>query len=292
MILTSRIASRAVGWVLLALCLTTALVVQADPTRLPRVASTNLCADLPLLQIADPGQIVSVSYQSQNPRVSPVSDAARAYPVNRGSVEELLHLKPDIALVYSGWTGRRHAQLLAEQGIEVVALPYAKNWTDAIENTRAIGALIGRAETSERRIAQAERRMRALTERARSYSLLYLRPNGGTAGSQTYVDDVITRLGLHNYAAEHGYAGWRSFPLEHLVAEPPDVFLLGYFDQARSLTGSAYGLHPVFKALLERTPAISLPGSVWGCGGLELVEAAEQISEQIDRLALDQDHPP
>ncbi|MGB5833037.1 MAG: ABC transporter substrate-binding protein [Thiohalocapsa sp.] len=267
-------------------CLT-ATAASPGAETLPKVASTNLCADLLLLEIADPTQIVSVSYQSQDPRVSPVADIARAYPANRGAVEELLYLKPEIALVYTGWTGRRHANLLAGQGIEILATPYPKDWADTLSTVRKIAARIGRSEVGEAKSAQAEQRMRKLAERARPYSLLYLRPSGGTAGANTYVDDVLSALGLRNHAAERGYSGWGRFPLEHLVNAPPDLILLGFFDQAQALSNSAYGRHPLFKKLLEQTPTISVPSNLWGCGGLELVVAAEQIAAQIDGLDLD-----
>lgn len=260
------------------------------PTRagaaLPSVVSTDLCADLILLEVADPGQILSVSRQSQDPKVSPVAEAARAYPANRGSVEDLLDLKPDIALVYLGWTAKRHADLLADQRIRIITLPYPRSWSDALETTRRIAIQIGRGEAGRVKTAEAERRMQALADRMPPYTLLYLRPSGGTAGKGTYVDDLITRLGLRNLAAEHGDLGWGRFPLERLVTSPPDIFLLGYFDQARSPAASAYGRHPLLRTILDATPSISVPTRTWGCGGLELVDAAEQIVTQIGGLGL------
>ncbi|MTW20673.1 ABC transporter substrate-binding protein [Allochromatium palmeri] len=268
-------------WLCVALWITPALVL-AEPQR-PTVMSTNLCADLLLLRIADPAQIRSVSRQSQDARISPVAERARAYPPNRGGVEDLLYFKPDIALVYQGWMGRRHAERLAGQGIEVIALPYTKNWADALQTARTIAARIGRAETGEALAEEFERRMQALARSGheRAPSLLYLRPSGGTAGQGTYVDDLIAQLGLRNLAAEQGVKGWGRFPLERLANTPPDVFLLGYFDQAQSPARSAYGRHPLLRSLLERTPVIELPGQAWGCGGLELLDVAEQISEQL-----------
>jgi len=256
----------------------------ADPAPLPRVASTNLCADLMLVQIADPAQIVSLSYQSRDPRVSSIVEVARAYPENRGGVEDLLYLKPDIALVYTGWNGRGHAKLLAGRGIEILPLPYPATWSDALKTTREIAARIGRVEAGEIRIAEAKQRMRELRARIRPYRALYLRPSGGTAGSGTYVDDLLRLLGLRNIAAEQGLSGWGRFPLERLVTSPPDLFLLGYFDRVRPGVASAYGRHPLLRSMLERTPAVRVSGTLWGCGGLELVGAAERIVAQIEAL--------
>ncbi|MGQ9658579.1 MAG: ABC transporter substrate-binding protein [Thermochromatium sp.] len=260
-------------------------LVRAEPP-LPTVMSTNLCADLLLLQIADPQQIRSVSRQAQDPRLSPLAERARAYPPNRGGVEDLLYFRPDIALVYQGWMGRRHADRLAGQGIEVIALPYPKGWDEVLKTVRTLAARIGRAETGAALADAAERRMQALArpDHHRGPRLLYLRPSGGTAGRGTYVDDLITRLGLRNLAAEQGVNGWGRLALERLVSTPPDVFLLGYFDQAQSPVRSAYGRHLRLRSLLETTPVIAIPGQAWGCGGLELLDVAERIREQLAKI--------
>ena len=94
---------------------------------------------------------------------------------------------------------------------------------------------------------------------------------------------MLRLLGLSNLAAEHGLRGWGSVPLERLIADPPDLFLLGYFDQSQPPSKSRYGRHPLFVDLLEQVPSIRLPSSsAWGCGGLELIDAAEWIAARLD----------
>jgi len=247
----------------------------------PKVVSTDLCSDLLLLQIAHPQQILSVSAAARNPDLSPLAERAARYPANRGSVEELLRLSPDIALVYQGWNGRGHGALLARRAVQVVPLPYPSNWPEALAIARRTAELIGRVDEVERLVAQAERRIATLSDRLPPLRVLYLRPNGGSAGLGTYVDDLLRRLGLRNIAAEQGMRGWGRFPLEHLVGSPPDVFLLGYFDQVHPRSKSAYGRHPVLRDLLDRVPVVHVPGGGWGCGGIEMVEVAEHIVAQV-----------
>jgi iron complex transport system substrate-binding protein len=251
---------------------------------LPTVASTDLCADLMVLQLADPEQVVSVSTAATDPELSPFATQALRYPTNRGSVEELLLLRPEIALVYQGWTGRGHGDLLNSRGVQVVPLPYPSGWDDTRQTVRDTSALLGRTAFGAALIEQTERRLQALAERTPPLSVLYLRPNGGTAGRGTYVDDLLGRLGLLNLAADAGLHGWGRFPLERLLMDPPDLFLLGYFDQAQPHSKSAFARHPQFRRMLERIPVIAVPAGNWGCGGIELVEVAEEIVAQIDRL--------
>ena len=299
--MTGSIPCRATGrqrarGLLLALLLPAAPALPAQPAAgavpaLPTVASTDLCSDLLLLQVGAPSQIVSVSAAAQDPALSPLAQAARRYPANHGRVEELLHLGPDIALVYLGWDGRGFAGLLAGQGIRVEPLPYPGGWQQTLETARSTAALIGRAAAGATLAAAADARMQALAGVLPPYRVLYLRPNGGTAGAGTYVDDVLTHLGLRNLAAEQGYRGWGGFPLEHLVAEPPDLFLLGYFDEAQPRSKSAYARHPLLRDLLARTPAVAVPSGGWGCGGLELADVAGKIAAQIGTLHLPAPRP-
>ncbi len=281
----------------------------AATVRLPSVVSTNLCADLLLLRLGAPEQILSVSYQAQNPAQSPVVEQANQYPANRGAVEELLYFTPEIALTYLGWAGRPHTELLAAQGIRVVTLPYPRTIEDALSMTMEIAQEIDRSAAGERAVGKARARIKALSEMVSSDAtspdvlssdasssdvasaldqapqVLYLRPNGGTAGSGTYVDAMLRLLGLRNLAADNGIRGWGTLPLEQLIADPPDLFLLGYFDQAQPQTKSRYGRHPLLTDLLERVPSIRMPsGSAWGCGGLELIDAAELIAEQLTAI--------
>lgn len=251
--------------------------------------STNLCADLLLLRLAAPEQILSVSRQVQDPAQSPVAKRASLYPANHATVEELLYLQPEIALTYLGWSSRLHAELLAEQGISIVALPYPGGIEDIFAMTREIAQAIDREATGARLIANARERIKALSEQrsaqAPALRVLYLRPNGGTAGSETYVDALLGLLGLRNLAAEQGIRGWGTVPLEQLLLDPPDLFLLGYFDQAQPQSRSRYGRHPLLRELLTEIPSIGLPShSGWGCGGLELIDAAELIAEQLQKI--------
>jgi iron complex transport system substrate-binding protein len=251
---------------------------------LPRVMSTNLCADLLLVALAAPEQIVSLSRQSQDPTLSVIADRAAAYPGNAGGVEDLLYHRPDKALVYRGWTGGRFAALLAGRGIELIEVPYPSDWDDALATARSVGKQIGRAEAGAALAAGAEQRMRELADGLPGLRALYLRPGGGSAGGDTYVDDAITRLGLENLAAAQGHVGWGAYPLELIVTHPPDVFLLGYFEQRQALTASAYARHPLLRRLLARIPTVQVPSRLFGCGGLELVGAAEAIAEQVRSL--------
>ena len=296
----------AAAFALFITCLLATAASAQSARSLPTLVSTNLCADLLVLRLAAPEQIMALSRQSRGLEQTELAAQARTYPSHRGSVEELLFLKPDLVLAYAGWGGRRHARLLARQGIEIVEIPYPGDWDDALKSARKLGARIGRADKARQVIAAAEARMTKLAERisasqqgqdrpadntkiatTASQRALYLRPNGGTAGTGTYVDDLIQRLGLTNLANEQGIRGWGQLPLERLVLAPPDLFLLGYFDQDQPIQASGVARHPLLRRMLANTPSIGLPANGWGCGGLELLKAAEVVANHMSAGAAD-----
>ena len=88
-----------------------------------RIASLNLCTDEYLLLLADPRAIVSVSYLSQDVRESPLWQSARAHRGNRGSLEDVISLKPDLVLTMGGG-GRATALLAKRLHIRAVDLPF------------------------------------------------------------------------------------------------------------------------------------------------------------------------
>ncbi|WPL18050.1 corrinoid ABC transporter substrate-binding protein [Thiorhodovibrio winogradskyi] len=245
---------------------------------LPSLVSTNLCADLLVLRLAAPEQILALSRQSQALEQTELAARAGAYPSHRGSIEELLALKPDLVLAYAGWGGRRHGELLARQGIEIIEMPYPGSWEDALATARDLGARIGRAASARQVSRAAAARMRALAASMPPWLALYLRPNGGTAGAGTYVDDLLRLLGLRNLAREQGIRGWSPFPLEQLVMSPPGLILLGYFNHDQPLQASGLARHPLLRRILADTGSIGLPANGWGCGGLELLKAAEVMA--------------
>ena len=77
-----------------ALCLAAACSAPAcalaEAQRLPRLMSTNICADVLALSLADPAQIVSLSRQSQDAKRFSQAAQARRFVVNDATTEDAL----------------------------------------------------------------------------------------------------------------------------------------------------------------------------------------------------------
>lgn len=253
---------------------------------LPRVMSTNLCADALVLGLADPAQIVSVSRKSQDPLRSSQAELAQRFPANDGSAEEVIALHPDVVLASRRWQARHQAGLFAAHRIRIVTVPTPRDWNEIFASTREIAAHIGRREAGEALVAATQARLAGLARPPQRTRALYLRPNGGSAGAGTHVDAVLDAAGLRNHAAESGHRGWGRIALENVVANPPDLFLLSSPVNDGALARSAYARHPLMRALLAQRPVVQLGGNDWGCSNYQLASAAERISAELVRLAL------
>jgi len=262
---------------LLALC---ACQVQAA---LPSLVSTNLCADQLALSLAAPGQLLSVSRQSQDPARSSWAQQARQLPGNRASLEEVLALHPDIVIASRRWLAHNGGELLRRNGIRVVTPSYPVSWPQILASTREFATQIGRAEAGEALAQDVERRLQRLGQRGPAPRLLYLRANGGSAGRETYVDTLFAALGAHNAQRARG---WGTVSLEALVEDPPDAFVLADMPGDQGLARSAYSRHPLFQALLEQRPAVRLPGNHWGCSDWQLIDSAEQLWAALQAVNL------
>ena len=85
------------GASLLAALVASALPALAEGPK--RVVSINLCTDQLAMMLAAPGQLISVSHLATEVQSSSMVEEARAYPMNRGQVEQVFLMRPDMVLM-------------------------------------------------------------------------------------------------------------------------------------------------------------------------------------------------
>lgn len=259
-------------------------VVPAAAEAAPRVASATVCADQYVLALAEPEQIAGLSPDAANPWLSLLADRAAGHDRLRPAAEVYLDAGVDV-VVTNAWSDHQTAALLERFGVRVVRIPLADDLAAVAEATRTVAAAIGRSDRGEALVADMRERFDALTRQAagRGRSALYLRPDGGTAGSGTFVDVVLTGVGLRNHAADAGLQGWTSYGLERFVASRPEVLVTSFFGAPYPSSGGAFGTHPAFVSRAEGLARVEVPGALWVCGGWMLVEAAEHLARELPR---------
>jgi iron complex transport system substrate-binding protein len=231
-----------------------------------------------LLMLGTRGQIASVSAQATGP-LSAYAAQARDLPVNRGAAEQIIASRASILLV-SDAVDQRSAAALARFGVKVIPLPDASTWPQIEAMTHAIARAIGRPARGQAVIAQ----MRARLTKARPTnphstwpSVIYYRPDGGGAGTGSFVDLALSSAGFRNLQAEWGPPLWGGVPAERVVRTPPDLFAVSYFDTSRN-AASILRRNPVLWGKARTRPVMPIHGKYWNCGSPLLVDAVEQLA--------------
>lgn len=245
-----------------------------------RIVSLNMCTDELVLRLAEPQNIASVTWLSRDPGNSNVAELAARIPVNHGLAEEIIPLKPD--LVIAGiYTARPAVALLKRVGIPVVEFDVANNIDDVRRQIRDVAALVGEREKGEKIVGDLDRSLAAIPPPAQSNKprALVLNPNGVTVGKGTLADEIMTRAGLTNVAAELAIDNYGQIPLETLVANAVEVLIVSGSRDGPPALATEILRHPVLAALSDRTRVVVLPGRLWNCGGPAIVEAIERLRQ-------------
>ncbi len=151
------------------------------PSRCRRVASINLCADQHLLALADPEQILTVSWLAADPEESLFASEAQRHTLNYGTAEELLKFAPDVVLAGT-YTSPFTRTMLRRLGYRVVELEPEASVADIERNVRLVAEVVGQVERGEQLVAtlradvhaiEANRPARKLADRHRSTRRLH-----------------------------------------------------------------------------------------------------------------------
>ncbi len=240
-----------------------------------RVVSMNLCTDQLALMLAEPGQLISVSYLAHDPDMSPLHDLARALPVNRGTAEDIVMLQPDLVLA-GRFTTTATVAMLERLGVPVIRFAPENSFADVVAALRAMGAALGRAEAAEASVAQFEVDRAALRARIdalpREEAALYY-ARGFTGGQHSLANEILDAAGLDNLAAGLGFTYGGQIALETLVLMDPEKLILGRrfagWSEAQALLD-----HPALRSLPAYTRGVGFSDADWVCGTPHVLQAA------------------
>jgi len=250
------------------------------------VVSASLCADSYVLELADPAQIKTLSWQS-NSSLSLAPNALRSSNGAWAEAENLLVSAPSLIVLDSA-DGLAATKLAKKRGSQVFQLSWAEGFADINANRMRLGAYLQKPVQAEQAAEQQNRELLALEARSRnrqhSKRVLYLTPTLGTAGMGTFVDAAIRAAGGINLAAEYGISGWGQLPLERLIANPPDLIVASFFNEGPPSVLQFRSNHSVLRSLRKQVPVTNVSGGYWVCAGPHLILAAEQIADALDKL--------
>ncbi len=279
--LPRRLSRPALAVSVLAACIPLSLSAAQPASEKPkRIVSLNLCTDQLLMMLVDPDRIAAVSHLSRNEDTSVMAQQARELPLAYGFAEEILTLKSDLVLAGT-FTTRPTVALLKRLGHNVLVVPPAYSLDDIRKNVRLIAAAVGEEEKGAALIDAFDERLKRLARPPSDPKVTTVTyyANNYTSGSNTLADDVIRAAGFDNLTADTGTRGTGRLSLEALIAQKPDLVVLGR-TRAQYNTVTADNLrHPALKVFLEAVPHLSIPDRLWICGTPHTLDAIERLSE-------------
>ena len=160
--------------------------------------------------------------------------------------ERTIAADPDLVLVPNAYRYSVQIDTLREAGLTVYVFETAETIDDVVEKTRLTGDLVGACGSADETADTMETRLDVVREALRDEepprSLYYF--FGFTAGSGTFVDEIITTAGVENMAATGAAnatqsSGYFLVSAETVVAEDPEWFVLNgdEYDEARVPAG-------------------------------------------------------
>lgn len=243
-----------------------------------KIASLNLCTDQLALAWLPKERLAGVSFNAADTSISLLAEEAKDVPLLRGSQEEILQLAPERVLL-GGGQNTYLRRWLAETDIPVMTLGTANALAAVQEDMYRFAQALGAGEQAEQVMAEQEQ---ALTESRFPAELrvavYYLR--GFSDGQGTLLDELITRLGGVNIAAENGKDGMQHISLEALLAAQPDIILIPRYGYGGQEAGDVTQ-HPALLASGARL--VYLPGAYFTCPHLAvapLVRAMGQVVKE------------
>ena len=234
-----------------------------------RVASLNLCTDEYLLLLARPAQVVSVSYLSQDPLESPLWRTARKYKGNRGSLENVIALKPTMVLTMGG-AGRATALIANRLHIRALDLPFAASLGDVEKNLKAVAAALNNAGAANPWIARIEQLRRTTPKRAPD--TIWISGHGDSLAASSLGAQWLRLAGFEQRALPGGRA-----TLETLLTRPPKVLIRSDYRSGQMSGGTRWLDNPIVRDAGARQ--IVTDGRPWTCMGPLMIAEVERLRE-------------
>ena len=257
------------------------------------IVSTNPCADAMLVELVPPSHIAAISHYSVEAEASSMPLAiARRFATTAGTAEEVIGLHPDL-VVTSSFTPPATLAAYRRAGLKVLTLDSPTTIAASEAQVRMLAAALGAQGQGEAMIARIESAITASSVPRRrpgpSYgtratgpwpspgnnreptALLFIAGDLAN-GSGTLLDELLTRAGFRNAAADYGLHFTGTLPIETIAAFPPRVILAPDVSRTAILR----------TRVLARTGATvtqaNFPRNLVNCGGPTIIPALQRLA--------------
>lgn len=244
-----------------------------------RVVSLNACLDAMLIHLADRRQLAALSHYARDPQSSTVAAVARTLPFTWETAEEVIALRPDLVLA-SRHSAPATRNALQRLGVPVERFATPKTIAESRAQVLRAGRLVGHPGRGEALVARIDAALIAARPPpgSRPVTAVVYQPNGFSPGPGTLVDELMTLAGFENVTSRFGLKAWGNVPLERLLADPPEVLLVGEPSPGGRSWADRVMTHPALGALRGRLRQVRLSERYLYCGGPVLIESAAALA--------------
>jgi iron complex transport system substrate-binding protein len=240
-----------------------------------RIVSANLCTDRLVLALVERDRVAAVSRFAADPVASTVAAQAAGLAVTTGEVEDILARAPDL-VVLGAYNATTTAPMLRQLGIQVHVLAPGNGIAETLAAIRALARDLDAQAAGEALVATIETGLAAQPHPEHRLKAAIYQAGGWSAGRGTTADDLLHAVGMDNIAADAGFVGFASLPLETLAAADPDLIVVESMgEEAPSISGELLH-HPALVS--GRARRVTVPMRLWACPDAALIEAAALIA--------------
>lgn len=240
-----------------------------------RIVSANLCADRLVLALVGRDRVAAVSRFAADPVASTVAGQAAGLAVTTGEVEDIVARTPDL-VVLGAYNAATTAPMLRQIGIRVHVLAPGNGIAETLAAIRALARDLDAQAAGEALVATIETGLAAQPHPEHRLKVAIYQAGGWSAGRGTTADDLLHAVGMDNIAADAGFVGFASLPLETLAAADPDLIVVESMgEEAPSISGELLH-HPALVS--GRARRVTVPMRLWACPDAALIEAAALIA--------------
>lgn len=264
---------------LLALCCGTSAGVAAPQ----RVMSLNLCADQLLMALLPESRLVSITWLSRTEGDPELLALAARLPVNHGSAEEVLQVRPDLVVAGRFTTGTTRA-LLKRTGVRLLEIEPVADWDGIRRVTREVAAAVGERERGERLLAAMDADLAALAARQAAEPVRVIGWGGAgddVPGRDTLFNTILETAGGLNVAAQD--VAPRTFDVEQVLRLRPQLLLRGAAYGGKPALRNAAALHPALRRQYAGR-MLQYPEAVYGCGVPRAAQLALALAAELDAV--------
>jgi iron complex transport system substrate-binding protein len=247
-----------------------------------RIVSTYVACEEVLAELVAIPRVVGVSVYADDPGISNVAGVyapgvARLY----ADPERVLALEPDLVCV-TAFTTPEALRLLSGAGVPVLRWGRLDAFADVMGGIRLLGAAVGAEARAAALVAGVEAALAGVAARVagrRSVRVLYYDSPGYTLGPGTLVDEILTRAGGRNVAAELGIRGPAQIGIEAVLAAAPEAIVMPRHRAAVS-PAATLARQPLWRGV----PAVAA-GRLYEVPGALMTAVSHHAAQALDRVA-------